>query len=75
MRTRLLIENTGWLNGNTRWLNRNGLMEKKQGNWMDMQNYLMDTQGDYMKRILMIEWKHKKIEDTSDRVQANSACR
>ena len=40
---------------------------------MDMQNYLKDTQGDYMKKILMIEWKDKKIEDTCDRVQANSA--
>ena len=29
----------------------------------------MDTQGDYMKKILMIEWKHKKIEDTCDMVQ------
>ena len=48
---------------------------KKQGNWMYMQNYLKDTQGDNMKKKLMIEWKHKKIEDTSDRVQANSVCR
>ena len=36
---------------------------------MDMQNYLKDTQGDYMKKILMIEWKHKKIEDTCDMIQ------
>ena len=35
----------------------------------------MNTQGDYMKKILMIEWKHKKIEDTCDiMVQANSVC-
>ena len=34
-----------------------------------MQDFWMDTQGDYMKKILMIEWKHKKIEDTCDMVQ------
>ena len=33
------------MNGNTRWLNRNGLKEKKQGNWMDMQDYWMDAQA------------------------------